>query len=77
MNTRHSFPKHNQKCVVWNKNKNDDCLIWKYLMDMSAVSKEMKQFHMMTEVETMFISAAVSEAEVERLLFTQNVYNAN
>ena len=53
------------------KNKNDDCLILKYLMDMPAVSKEMKQFHIMTEVATMFISAAVSEAEVECLLFTQ------
>ena len=60
-----------------NKNKNDDCLILKYLLDMSAVSREMKQFLIMTEVETLLISAAVSETEIECLLFTQNVYKAN
>ena len=53
------------------KNKNDDYLIWKYLLAMSTVSKEMENWHIMAEVATMFVSAAVSEAEVERLLSTQ------
>ena len=38
---------------------------------MATASKEMKHWYILGELATMFVSAAVSEAEVERLLSTQ------